>query len=198
MELTSEEQALAEKIGFDREILIDLKTCTQAPILQAPRYTAYGEEEPDKFSDAIISTIAYSRKTIAINDLKDWGVKERGYYPFLSTENHGRGPDSITILKTTDPYDVLRYKGTNGANHDIFTDTIIEKLQKWEQLYGLEIIGADTDWVSFLLKEYPEDLMDYAQEVYEFCPDTIEQGFESVEMMATAISYNRYMFLWWD
>ena len=44
----------------------------------------------------------------------------------------------------------------------------------------------------------PEDLAAFADEVYDFCPDIVEQGCDSVEALAEAIAETSTVFLWWD
>ncbi len=76
-----------------------------------------------------------------------------------------------------DKYHELRERGTNGANFDIMTEDTIRKLQEWEKKCEFEIVDVRHDSVEIEFQTLPEDLDEFCNEIYEFCPDTIEQGF---------------------
>lgn len=84
-------------------------------------------------------------------------------------------------------FEVLNDKGTNGENYDVSTDTIIEKLKQWDSNYGIEISDVEHNSLFVTFKSLPDDLVILANEIYEFCPDVIDQHFgcmdEMVEMM---------------
>jgi hypothetical protein len=86
-----------------------------------------------------------------------------------------------------DKYQQLREIGTNGDNYDIGTEDVINQLQKWDAEYGIELSDVEFDTVTVIFRNLPEDLTDLAVEIYEFCPDTIDQHFgcfaESIEIM---------------
>jgi hypothetical protein len=76
-----------------------------------------------------------------------------------------------------DKYHELRERGTNGANYDIMTEDIIRKLQEWEEKCEFDILAVRHDSVEIEFRALPKDLDGFTEEIYEFCPDTIEQGF---------------------
>jgi hypothetical protein len=67
-------------------------------------------------------------------------------------------------------------KATDGANYGVFAADIVEKLRVWEAISKFEVLGAGFDWVALRFTELPEDLCGFAAQVYELCPDTVEQG----------------------
>jgi hypothetical protein len=85
---------------------------------------------------------------------------------------------------------LVKEKGTNGINYDVTTDDVIEKLQQWDSHYGIEISEVEHNRLVVTFQSLPENLEALAQDIYEFCPDVIEQGFgcmdDMVEMMAEA------------
>jgi hypothetical protein len=87
------------------------------------------------------------------------------------------GQCAIGVLKGQTPCDFLRMQNTNGANFDLDTEDIIAKLAEWETLCELHITGAGFDWVDLQFDTLPDDLQSFAENVYEFCPDTLDQGF---------------------
>ena len=74
-------------------------------------------------------------------------------------------------------FDILHETKTNGDNYDQSNADVIARLKKWDGLYGLTIHGAEIDAVEFSLDKLPEDMKAFANEIYGFCPDTVEQGF---------------------
>jgi len=86
-----------------------------------------------------------------------------------------------------DKYQSLRDAGTNGANYDLETEDIIEHLMLWDAKYGIELSDVSFDAVNITFIDLPEDLSELALDIYEFCPDIIDQHFgcmaEAIEMM---------------
>ena len=121
-----------------------------------------------------------------------------GYVVFQSAQNFGSAPDRVAVLRSTDPFDPLRTMATNGTNYDIHTDSIITRLADWDRRYGLTIVGAGLDWVEAELVRPPPDWVAFAREVYEFCPDIVDQGTETVEALAEEMKESRTVYLWWD
>jgi hypothetical protein len=88
-----------------------------------------------------------------------------------------QGQCAIGVLKGTDVCDFLRLQLTNGANFDLDTEGIIAKLAGWEKLCDLRIVGAGFDWLDLHFDTLPDDLQAFAEDVYDFCPDTLDQGY---------------------
>lgn len=124
--------------------------------------------------------------------------KGNEYNIFYSKVSYDKTPELICILKSADKYDVLRALKSNGINYDIDTDSLIEKLKEWEKEYGIEIEGADGDWVDIKFNKLPEDIKKFAKEIYEFCPDSVDQGVGSLEELENYLKVYKGVFLWWD
>jgi hypothetical protein len=76
-----------------------------------------------------------------------------------------------------DKYQQLRDAEINGDNYDLSTEDIIEKLRQWDIQYGIEISDVEDDAVNVTFQKLPDNLTDLALEIYEFCPDIIDQHF---------------------
>ena len=57
---------------------------------------------------------------------------------------------------------------------------------------------ANTDTVIAQLKSVPADLDAFAADVYDFCPDIVDQGVGSVDALKTELRKTRLLYLWWD
>src|SRR5262249_34241141 len=87
-----------------------------------------------------------------------------------------RRSEEIAVLKTTDDLEVVRLKRSSGENYDVSAEDVLQKLAEWRNRCELEVVGADGDWVALRLKTLPESICEFAEEIYDFCPDTVEQG----------------------
>ena len=85
-----------------------------------------------------------------------------------------------------DKYQPLRDANTNGANYDLDTEAVIKHLQGWDAQYGIELSDAKHDRVAVRFNRVPDDAAALAQDIYQFCPDVIDQNLgcakEIVEM----------------
>jgi hypothetical protein len=120
------------------------------------------------------------------------------YMAFIIEMNEAIRSDKIGILKGNDQYDVLRIMQTNGDDYDISNEDIIERLQEWEKRYPFAIIGAENDWVEIEFRAVPDDIRSFAQEVYDFCPDPVDQDAGSIEDLIKEIKATKRLLLWWD
>lgn len=77
----------------------------------------------------------------------------------------------------------LYEKQTNGINCDLDTDDIVQRLEQWDALYTIEISEVEPDGLVVRFASLPNDLSTFAREIYEFCPDTIDQHFGCMDDM---------------
>ena len=128
------------------------------------------------------------------------GVVGKDYFAFVSDQSFGIGdkPDQVSVLRTTDPYEALRVMGTNGWNYDISPEMVAAQMRKWDSAFGLIIEGVGFDWLQASFKKQPADMQTFAKEVYEFCPDAVDQGIETVEALASEMKRTNSLYLWWD
>lgn len=201
--LDESETALAETLGFEKEILLEVKSYAHVPLSQLK--TVFSEYLPEtkkiektvtKHNGIIFSTDQKKARKIVLQ-LKD-RLKEKGYRIFVSEMHFGYSPDQVAIIKTQDQFDILRVKQTDAANFGLDNNAVITQLKKWHELYPFEITGADLDWVEAEFIQQPKDMLQFAKEVYKFCPDVVEQGTETVERLAQEMKRSNTLYLWWD
>lgn len=195
--LSSTEEALAEKIGFDKQVFTIVKKETGKELKQLKGYDIETDEEIEV--NGISSKVSQEDALLIVYVLRPT-LSPMGYLAFLSERNFGIGGqnDELGILKTTDEYEILRVKHTNGYNYDIDSQEIITKLKEWDNRYQLEIIGADFDWFEAEFLTTPDNMIAFAEEVYEFCPDVVEQGTGTVEKLAEEMKREQTIYCWWD
>jgi Domain of unknown function (DUF4253) len=121
-----------------------------------------------------------------------------GYPVFVAELGFGIRDEEVAVLRGDDPFLPVRVMGTNGANFDVMNDDVVERLQAWDARYGLVLTGAGHDWLQADFVTPPADMTAFAHEVYEFCPDVVDQGTETVEALAAEMAAGNFVYLWWD
>jgi hypothetical protein len=122
--------------------------------------------------------------------------RELGYLVFVfEGENN---ISSLAAIKGTDELDILRYRRTDGINYGLENEDVIKKLSEWKAKYGFIVIGCSLDWLHLEFDKLPDDLDAFAKEVYDFCPDSVDQGVGSLEALSQAIKEMKGVWLWWD
>lgn len=198
------ELLLLKSIEFDPEILLDLKQNTKNEFTQLEiselGYMIGENGEQQKNGVEKINGISFKVSENKSNEIilknKD-KLQENGYFLFLSESGY-KSPSTISVIKSTDKFDILRIQKTDGINFDIENKDVIEKLKHWDKIYGIEILGADYDWVDLTFKKDIENVALFAKEVYDFCPDAVDQGVGEIEELEKIIKEEKRLFLWWD
>jgi len=104
----------------------------------------------------------------------------------------------VGVIKGTNELDILRYRRTDGVNYGHENEDIISKISEWNNQFGLTVLGCGRDWLELEFKKLPTDLEAFSHEVYEFCPDSVEQGVGEVENLEPLIIEMNGIWLWWD
>ncbi|TRX60592.1 DUF4253 domain-containing protein [Fulvivirga sp. M361] len=204
--LTDKEKELVADLGLDLALMTELRELTDSAFTKKMS-SEYGMEN---FRDStnyksfkkkglvgIVIEESQENASKVVNKLKDI-FSEEGYYIYLSETNYGYSPDKITVLRTDDKFDVLRFEGTNGINYDIYVEDIIHKLKNWDDKYGLEFTGTGFDFFQANYRRLPENIQEHAEELYSFCPDIVDQGVGSISALKQEIERSNELYLWWD
>lgn len=130
------------------------------------------------------------------------GQVPSGYVAFVGTIHNIDDPRikgaELVMAPGQDQFDIVRLAATDAVNHDMTTDQIIEELRRWDAQFGIDIWQAETDTVQLKLKSIPEDLPEFSQRLYEFCPDIVDQGVGDIESLQAGIKQEGVIVLWWD
>lgn len=130
------------------------------------------------------------------------GKLRPGLVAFIGVTNNMASPKQqgveLVLAEGADQFDILRVAQTDGVNHGLETEDIVKELRAWDKEFGIDIWQAETDTVQLRLKRLPKDLPAFAERVYKFCPDIVEQGVGDVGALAKEIARTKTVFLWWD
>lgn len=126
----------------------------------------------------------------------------KGFVAFIGTTNHlgssGEKGIEIVVAPGDDQFAIIETAATDAVNYDMSTNDLIDKLEVWDSKYGIDIWQAETDTIQLKLLKLPKDLKSFAQEVYTFCPDIVDQGTGTVSALEKEIRRTKELFLWWD
>ncbi len=203
--LSEEDKKLAKSMEVDEAILKEIK-----PYFSNPPEAFHYSLGKTLVDDKWIETDSINVKGIAIYEnppkssenvllLKD-RLRAKGYSIFLMENNFGieKQSDLVGILKTTDKYEILKIIETDGINHDLENDSLIQIIKQLDSTYDLELIGAGGDWCEFIIHKEPSNYQKFAEEIYEICPDIVDQGTGSVEALAAEMKRTKRLYFWWD
>lgn len=125
-------------------------------------------------------------------------VRAKGCTIYTSESNFGNKPDKISVIKGVDQMNIIKIEATDGVNHGIENSQIIDKLKQWNTQYPLQITGASHDWVEAVFLNKPNNVRALANEIYEFCPDVVDQGTGTIEGLEQELKRTQSLYLWWD
>lgn len=94
---------------------------------------------------------------------------------------------------------------TSGPNYGVDTNMVIEKVKKWDKLYGVQLLNAEADRFSISFAKLPDDLSHLCTEMWLFCPDLIDihsGHYERKAIMmrdfANKLKDSKKVSFWWD
>jgi hypothetical protein len=194
VELDGNDLALAAEIGISEAFLLQVKREGQR-LYQLKGVDAEGN--PRKATGVTIDVPHKEAPTVA---RRLQNAAPTGWLAFVSERHFGIGgrPDQVSVLKASGFSEVLKVMGTNGWNYNISPEMVIARVEKWDARYGLVLRGAGFDWFEAEFLRPPQTMLEFAKEVYEFCPDVVDQGTGTVEALATEMKRDNTVYLWWD
>jgi len=192
--LSHSELHLAAQIGFEADILLLVKEEARSPL---HRLSGYDEDGYQIMANGIAISVPWNRSDQVLWSLRE-KLKPHKYMAFQIEINSALKVDRIGIIKGSDQYEILRIMHTNGDEDDVSHEDVIAKLKLWEKRIRFEIVGAENDWVEIEFRTIPQDLKAFAEDVYEFSPDTVDEGTGSLAELVKDISATKRMVLWWN
>ena len=192
--LSRSELNLATQIGFEADVLLLVKEEARSHL---HRMSGYDGDGYQIMANGIVISVPWSRSDQVLWSLRE-KLKRRNYMAFQIEINNSLKVDRIGIIKGTDQYEILRIMHTNGDDDDVSHEDVIEKLKQWEKRIQFEIVGAENDWVEIEFRTMPQDLKAFAEDVYEFSPNTVDEGTGSLAELVKDISATKSLVLWWN
>ena len=152
--LTPEDRILATQTGLPEPLVLEAKTWGEN------LHRLAGIDDAGNTTELAGVTVEVSSRSSkkAAKALQD--AAPPGYFAYVSERNFdidGR-PDSVSIMKSADPYEVILAMGTNGWNYDLSPANVVAELKQWDKQYGLVFRGISFDWLEAEFTTPPSDM----------------------------------------
>lgn len=192
--LTTAERQLLREIGLDEPVVVASITSVGGPVHRMLALSDGGELVP---ASGVSVEVAADRVSWELARLRE-ELTPLGVGVYYAEQHFGFEPDRLAVVVGTDPYEFLRLVRVDGINHGLEHEAVVAKLREWDRQYGLDYIGAGLDWVSARFRTPPSQMAAFAEEVYAFCPDVVDQGTETVAALAAEMRRSESLYCWWD
>ncbi|MBX9571398.1 MAG: DUF4253 domain-containing protein [Candidatus Obscuribacterales bacterium] len=103
----------------------------------------------------------------------------------------------IAIGPGVSQFDIIRLANTSAPNYDLQTEDLIRPLIQFDTEYGIDVIHAEADSLSFELAHPPSDTKRFAKELFQYCED-LSQGDLNEDELAEVLKHEKLVRLWWD
>lgn len=134
--------------------------------------------------DNIEWTASFYARQAGHTDVADW-LDERMDAGLVEKQAH--------IAAARDPRFQLLYEKAT-ASESASTDDIVEFLARWDADFGLTILDADADRLSFGVTSLPDDIGKFVSEILSLCPEAAEWERDLRKRLAAEKTVD----LWWD
>jgi hypothetical protein len=193
--LNPKEKALLKKLNFETELMILLKNETSNELKQLPAIDKETGDIGKGWFDGICSRMVKDDDYSVVKKLKE-KFRAKGYLIF--TFMNEKDQEYIAVIKGTDELDIVRYRRTDGINYNLNNEKVVDKLEKWKSKNDFNILVCGRDCLQFEFKTLPADLDAFSKDVYQFCPDIVDQGVGDIKNLKSAIKEMNGLYLWWD
>ncbi|WP_157976298.1 DUF4253 domain-containing protein [Lewinella sp. IMCC34191] len=202
--ITDDEKELLDSLNFELSVLGIVLEKTPSKIKRLAR--TYGEynytTKNIEYTTKVHEGISFECTNKTAHELTEKfreELRKEGYLMYKSKKNYTFKPDEVSIIKSQNQFDIIRIEDTRALNYELKNTDIITKLQEWNTNYPFQITGASNDWLSAnFVGELPKNSMAFAKEMYEFCPDIVEQGTDTIEKLESETKRTNQLYLWWD
>jgi hypothetical protein len=188
MPFTDEETTLMDSLGYHPSICAIAQEAARRPLerIVLTQYDDNTEGWVQSPGNAISVVMSRDRAEAFVRQNQD-RLNTCGYSAYASERRDSRGckaAEELVLLKSTDPYEIIRIRDTYGwedADSNLTADEIISRLKKWDDICGVILLGAGPDWLSLEFKSLPADLGSLAFEVYNFCSEGVGEFYDDEE-----------------
>ena len=107
---------------------------------------------------------------------------------------------TIVLVPTTSGWEAPAYLQFGGFDVCPLPEVHVALLARWHERWGVEVVGVSQDSIELRIPTPLSSLDDaraVAEELAIYCPDIIEQGYETVELLAQSLIGSTVWPLWW-
>ena len=107
----------------------------------------------------------------------------------------------IAMVPAAESWQVPCYLRVGGWNACPNADEHAAIFRYWGEKYGAKVACITDDVIEMIVTRPPttkEGALELAKEQYLYCADIVDQGTESIEVLAAALLNARVWYFWWD
>lgn len=169
--------------------------CEKYPIRQYSTFDFGREKNEDAVSVILPELDAFHLLPEIREELAPGLVAFVGTTRWLGDERHD-GVE-LVIAPGESQFDMLLVARSCAINFGMTTGDLIQKLQEYDRLCGIDIVQAESDTIQFDLLDLPDDVAAFVEDLYHFCPD-LGGYVGSIQETVDDIVKSRRIELWWD
>ncbi|BDI30862.1 hypothetical protein CCAX7_29130 [Capsulimonas corticalis] len=180
MALTAQELQLIESLKFPLAAAERIHQETGG-VLEEAKSDEWDYRDDDEESGPIrgVSVLLPNAAVESFVETQQTAMEALGCRAFWSTRRQANGlqsGDELVVLPTTDMMEAIRWSHSNGGNYGVSMEDIIDRISRWRTLCDVQVVGAAHDWVALRFHTLPENICQFAEDVFELCPDSVHQG----------------------
>jgi hypothetical protein len=124
-------------------------------------------------------------------------LRAQGYLIFKSHRGIGKVPDTLSVIKGRNSYEVLKVQRTEAPGYHLDTNTIIAWLKARQSEGTFVVTGAGPDWIEARFVKPPGNMSLFARKVAAFAPDVMRNN-ETLEPLVERMEKDNGFVLVWD
>jgi Domain of unknown function (DUF4253) len=108
---------------------------------------------------------------------------------------------AIALIPTQTCWHIPAYLNFGSWNSCPAPEEHICLMKHWHETYGTEVVGITQDVVEMLVTKPPmnhNDALSLAKEQYLYCNDIVDQGTETLSILAATLLGGSAWYFWWD
>ncbi|MCE3229707.1 MAG: conserved hypothetical cytosolic protein [Bacteroidetes bacterium] len=195
--LFNQETVLCDSLGFDKTLATKIKEQTGSSLNLIP--------QPDSLTGEItklkgkglcaLSTSKENDQEYILNHKEEF--LKNGYLLFSYSDDLD-SKEYVAMIKGSDDLDIIKWRKTDGINHGHTNTDVLKRFKNWKERNDFWVFSIGRDFVEIRFKNEVRHVELFAKEVYEFCPDAIDQGAGDMKTLVEGIKEMNGMFFWWD
>jgi hypothetical protein len=107
----------------------------------------------------------------------------------------------IVLVPTDDPTTVPAHLHWGDWNECPAPEYHVAALRHWREHYGAELVGLDRDVMNLRVARKPatrDEALELARVQYAYCNDIVDQGTDSLRVLAANLMAHEWWYFWWD
>jgi hypothetical protein len=107
----------------------------------------------------------------------------------------------VALVPTANCWHVPAHLRFGAWNECPQSEEHVALMRFWQQNFGAEVVGITSDVVEMLVEFPPSNKVDalkLAKQQYLYCQDIVDQGTQTLEVLAAGLLGGTSWFFWWD